>query len=219
MTTIALAAAAEMVQHLLPEVLDHHLGLLLDVVRMQAHELGQRPRRLLLRQVRIVFDRLHQPVVGGVGRVVLQHVEDEAFLDGLPHAVEVKRLRQCRLRPGRPNSSSVLPLGVAVKAKKLRFGCRPRDCITWFSRSSQSGSSSSFSGCAAAPRIAFSSRAVSPVWLECASSTMTAYRRLAISASHALACCLLLRGRLLLRLRAGGMQQPAQHERETSAAW
>ena len=32
-----------------------------------------------------------------------------------------------------------------------------------------------------------SSRAVSPLWLECASSTITAYRRFAISASHAFA--------------------------------
>jgi hypothetical protein len=31
---------------------------------------------------------------------------------------------------GRPKSSSVLPFGVAVKAKKLRFGWRPRDYIT-----------------------------------------------------------------------------------------
>ena len=75
-------------------MLHHHLGLLLDVVRVQAHELGQRPRRLLLRQVRIVFDGLHQPVIGGVGGVVLHHVENETLLDGLPHGVEVKRLRQ-----------------------------------------------------------------------------------------------------------------------------
>ena len=125
-----LGASAEMVHHLLPEVLHHHLGLLLDVVRVQAHELGQRPRRLLLRQVRVVLHRLHQPEIGVVGGVVLQHVEDEALLDGLPHAVEVKCLRHCRSRRCRPNSSSVLPLGVAVKAKKLRFGCRPRDCMT-----------------------------------------------------------------------------------------
>jgi len=38
-----------------PEVLDHHLGLLLDVVGVQGHELGERPRRLLLRKFRVVF--------------------------------------------------------------------------------------------------------------------------------------------------------------------
>ena len=31
---------------------------------------------------------------------------------------------------GRPKSSSVFPFGVAVKAKKERLGCRPRDAIT-----------------------------------------------------------------------------------------
>ena len=34
-----------------------------------------------------------------VGRVVLQHVEDEAFLDGLAHRIHVERLRQA-VRPG-----------------------------------------------------------------------------------------------------------------------
>ena len=34
----------------------------------------------------------NQPVVRLVGRVVLEHIEDEAFLDGLPHAVEMERL-------------------------------------------------------------------------------------------------------------------------------
>ena len=74
-------------------MLHHHLGLLLDVVRMEGHELGQRSRRLLLRQLRIVFRRLQQAVVGLVRRVILQNIEDEFLLDRLPHAVEVKRLR------------------------------------------------------------------------------------------------------------------------------
>ncbi len=86
--------------------------------------------------------------------------------------------------------------------------------MTWFSRSSQSGSPSSSLAFAAAPRIAFSSRAVSPVWLECASSTITAYFRLAIAASHSLRLLLLLFGRLLLALGAGHVEQPAQDERE-----
>ncbi len=137
MTTIAFARPPSRCLHAAPEVLDHHLRLLLDVVRVQAHELGQRSRGLLLRQLGIVFGRLEQTVIGGVGRVVRQHVEDEAFLDRLPHAVDVEGFRNT-VRARRPNSSRVLPLGVAVKAKKLRFGCRPRDCITSFKRSSQS---------------------------------------------------------------------------------
>ena len=53
----------------LAEVFDNDLGLLLDVVRMQTHELGQRARPSSW-QVRVVLGRLPQPVVGIVGRVV-----------------------------------------------------------------------------------------------------------------------------------------------------
>ena len=41
--------------------------------------------RAFLVELRVVFDGLFQLVVGFVGHVVLEHVEDEAFLDGLPH--------------------------------------------------------------------------------------------------------------------------------------
>ena len=67
-------------------------GFLRDVVRVQPHETGQRPRGLLALDVGIVLAGFQQFEVGGVGRVVLQHVEDEAFLDGLPHRVLVERL-------------------------------------------------------------------------------------------------------------------------------
>ena len=75
------------------EVLDHDFGLLGDVVRVQAHEAGQGLGGLLLVDLGVVLDGLDQPEVGLVGRVVLQHVEDEALLDGLAHAVEVEGLR------------------------------------------------------------------------------------------------------------------------------
>ena len=71
---------------------NHHLGLLGDVVRMQLHEAGQRPRRLPALHVGIVLAGLEQPEVGLVGGVVLQHVEDEPFLDGLAHGVAVNRV-------------------------------------------------------------------------------------------------------------------------------
>ena len=78
--------------HLVAEMLDHDLGLLLDIVRVQAHELGERPRRFFLRQVRIVLRRLQQPVIHLIRRIVGQDVEDEFLLDCLPHAVGVSRL-------------------------------------------------------------------------------------------------------------------------------
>ena len=64
-----LRPAVEPVLHATAEVLDDHLRLLLQIVRVQAHELRQRPRRLLPGQVRIVRRVLEEPVVGSV-RVV-----------------------------------------------------------------------------------------------------------------------------------------------------
>ena len=85
-----LGLASDLVAREPLEMLDHHLGLLGDVVGVKADEPGQRPACLLLVHLRVVVDRLDQPVVGLVGRVVFKHVEDEMLLDGLPHAVEVK---------------------------------------------------------------------------------------------------------------------------------
>ena len=71
------------------EVLHHHFRLLRDVVRVQPHETSQGAGGLLPLHVRIVRTRLEQPVVGGIRRVVIQHVEDEALLDRLAHGVPV----------------------------------------------------------------------------------------------------------------------------------
>ena len=84
-----LGAPADLVAGHGVEVLDHHLRLLRDVVRMQPQKAGQRPARVLALHVRIVRALLEQPVVGGVGGVVAQHVEDEPLLDRLPHGVAV----------------------------------------------------------------------------------------------------------------------------------
>ena len=164
---------AEPVPHAAPEVLDHHLGLLLDVVRVQAHELGQRPRRLLLRQRRIVLDRLHQPVVGGVGGVVRQHVEDEALLDRLPHAVEVEGLgHAARARP--PEQLQRLALGRGGEGEEAQVRLPPARLHHLVQPVFPVGLAFVVVCRRRRPRIAFSSRAVSPVWLECASSTITA---------------------------------------------
>ena len=74
----------------LPERLDDDLGLLGNVVRMQLLVLADDLRGAGGRQVWIVFDRLRNLVAGLVGRVVQQHVHDEALLDGLPHGVNVE---------------------------------------------------------------------------------------------------------------------------------
>nr|QNO43545.1 hypothetical protein HMEJMANM_00014 [Methanosarcinales archaeon ANME-2c ERB4]QNO43630.1 hypothetical protein LAPIAFBC_00037 [Methanosarcinales archaeon ANME-2c ERB4]QNO44676.1 hypothetical protein FAIAHACK_00013 [Methanosarcinales archaeon ANME-2c ERB4] len=71
-------------------MLDHHLGLLCDVVRMQAHEPRQRTGSLLLIHLEIVLDGFDQAVVCFVCRVIPEHVEDKLFLYRLPHAVEME---------------------------------------------------------------------------------------------------------------------------------
>jgi hypothetical protein len=107
-------------------VLDDDLGLLRDVARVQVDEPGQRRGGLLLVQLRVVGDGLGELEEALVGRVALEHVEDEALLDGLAHGVEVKGHRLA-VGVRWPNSSRVLNLGVAVKAKKLMFACGPRN--------------------------------------------------------------------------------------------
>ena len=49
--------------------------------------------------VRVVFTRLEKPVVRGVARIVLQHVEDEALLDRLAHGVAMCGLAVAPERP------------------------------------------------------------------------------------------------------------------------
>ena len=84
-----LGPAADLVPRDRLEVLDHHLRLLRDVVRVQPHETRQGQRGRLALDVGIVLACLEQPEVGPVRRVVLQHVEDELLLDRLPHGVAV----------------------------------------------------------------------------------------------------------------------------------
>ena len=87
-----LGLAADLALHLRGEVLDHDPHLLADRVRVQLDERLEQVLGLLLVVARVVLDLLQQPPVGRVGRVVREHVEDEALLDRLAHAVEVEGL-------------------------------------------------------------------------------------------------------------------------------
>ena len=87
-------AATEQVRHVLAEVLDDQLDLLPHVHRVERQPLGQfAPGTLLVHP--FVIDHLatdfERHLVAGV---VLQHIEDKAFIDGLLHGVEVKRCRR-----------------------------------------------------------------------------------------------------------------------------
>ena len=74
--------AADLVQrqHLLVEMVDHDLGLQPDGVVVALDVAAQLLRRALGVELRVVLDRLDQPVVAVDRRVVLEHVEDEALL-------------------------------------------------------------------------------------------------------------------------------------------
>ncbi len=82
--------------HVLAVVLDDDLHLLRDVVGVQPNPLhdalhGGAALDLLLVQFLAVVGQLERQLVG---RVILQHIEDEAFLDGLAHRIHMERLGQ-----------------------------------------------------------------------------------------------------------------------------
>ncbi len=107
-------------QHLLVEVVDHDLGLEPDGVVVALDVAAQLLLGLLGVELRVVLGLLDQLVVAVHRRVALEHIEDEAFLDRLLHRVAVEG-PVLNLPPsggsGSPKISSVLFLGVAVKAK------------------------------------------------------------------------------------------------------
>ena len=85
--------AADLVQrhHLLVEMVHHDLGLEPDGVVVALDILAQLLLRPLGVELRVALDLLDQLVVAVHGRVALEHVEDEALLDGLLHRVAVER--------------------------------------------------------------------------------------------------------------------------------
>ena len=94
------------------EVLDDHLGLLRQLVRVQGDELGDRRLGLAGVELGVVGDRLLDVPVRLVGDVVGEHVEDEALLDRLAHRVQVER----HMPPGRR----------VVAAEQLQRACLRR---------------------------------------------------------------------------------------------
>ena len=77
-------------QHLGVEVVHHDLCLEADGVVVALDKAPQLALRLAGVELRVVLDRLGELVVALHRRVVLQHVQDEAFLDGLLHGVAVE---------------------------------------------------------------------------------------------------------------------------------
>ncbi len=87
-----LGLAAQQVADIGAEMFDDHLYLLADVVRVQAHPARQLHARLLRVHFLVVAVRVGDFPGRTVGGVVLQHIEDEAFLNGLAHGIQVERL-------------------------------------------------------------------------------------------------------------------------------
>ncbi len=105
---------------LLVEVVDHDLPLHADSVLVPFHVLAQLLVRPADVELGIALHSLHKPVVAADGRIGLQHIEDEALLDGLLHRVAVERavFRSPVLREGFAEElQGLVFLGVAVNAK------------------------------------------------------------------------------------------------------
>jgi hypothetical protein len=100
-----------------PVVLDDDLGLLREGVRVERGVPGGCGRGLGALNLDVcTSDR--QAVVGLVGRVAREHVEDVALLDGLTHRVQVERAEQ---RAAVLTCLGRLP---TEQLEGLRLGCR-----------------------------------------------------------------------------------------------
>jgi len=88
------APAPDLVPSMGAIVLDHYLCLLSKVVGVQAGILSKGAFRLGLVDFRIVRHRLFEPVIGRIGHIVFQDIENELLLDSLTHGVEMEGARQ-----------------------------------------------------------------------------------------------------------------------------
>ena len=87
-----LAPSADLVPRCPHVGLHDDLRLLADVVGVQLLKLAYRLRCAAGREVRILLDSLGYLKTRLIGHVVLQHVQDKALFNGLPHAVNMERV-------------------------------------------------------------------------------------------------------------------------------
>ena len=87
-----LGRAAQLLHDRCPEVLHDDLHPLGDIGVVQLHEPGDLPLGGVRLAARVLLDLLVDPVERLVLRIVLEHVQDEALLDGLLHGIDVARL-------------------------------------------------------------------------------------------------------------------------------
>ena len=153
-----------------------------DVVRVQAHEPCEALAAFLLFTWGSSSYCFDQAVISLVGRVVLEDIQDEAFLDCLAHAVKVECFG-LSIRPRLTEYFDRLVLRSCRKGEEADIRLSPplrhglEDFFFASGRPSSSAFALAFSLIAAPARVPFSSIALSPPWELCASSIMTAYLR------------------------------------------
>ena len=86
--------AADLANDMPAEMLDDDFDLLADGRRVERGEAGDTALRAAPFQFGVVLDGFFELIIGLVGHAVLEHVQNEALLDGLAHRIEVERLRQ-----------------------------------------------------------------------------------------------------------------------------
>ena len=109
-----LAADLVLREDLLVEVIHHDLGLEANGVIVPLDKSTQLALRLPGVELRVVLDGLGKSEIALNRRVVLQHVHDEAFLDGLLHGVAMERVV--------PDGAVELGIRVAEDLQRLVLG-------------------------------------------------------------------------------------------------
>ena len=87
---------------------------------MQAHEAGERLGSLPLFDLGITLGRFEEPVTGTVEGVILQHVEDETFLDGLAAMCDSALAAGALVRPFNSAKRAARPAASSRHAAHLR---------------------------------------------------------------------------------------------------
>ena len=85
-----LSLAADLVSGYIAELLQHDSRFLRDIMGMQRLKLANSTDTGGGVQLRVVRDGLGNLVVHVIGHVVLQHIQNKAFLDGLPHGIHME---------------------------------------------------------------------------------------------------------------------------------
>ena len=85
--------AADLVSGGFPEGLHDDLCLLGDVIRMQLLIFADHLSCTAGGHIRVIFGGFDDFEAGVIGHIVLEYIQNKAFLNGLPHTVNVERMK------------------------------------------------------------------------------------------------------------------------------